>query len=199
MKKYYKLTVPIDSAWGRKTWRSYSPIWLVEFVDGVKNIFRWIPTIYKDKDWDDYYILAMLRKKIEHQREYLVNANRHMDIERDNKDMTLALNLLERMIEEHYATEYIDCVSFNFVPDPTSGDDVYTIEETITESKLDNYLAKYPGGVKRAEKKIKNDKLTMGSLGYKRAVAFHLATENQNKNDRLFWKVMAEKSKRWWD
>lgn len=199
MKQYTKLPIPSDSAWNRKTWRRYTPTWLVEFVDGVKNIFRWMPTIYKDKDWDDFYILAMLRKKIEHQREYLVKANRHMDIERDNRDMTLALNLLERMIAEYYATEYIDCIQFKFVTDPTSGDDMYTLEETITESKLDEYLAKYPLGVKKAEEKIKNDKLVVGSLGYKRAISFHLATENQNKNDRLFWMIMAEKSKRWWD
>lgn len=199
MRQYTKLPIPSDSAWDRKTWRKYTPTWLVEFVDGVKNIFRWMPTIYKDKDWDDFYILAMLRKKIEHQREYLVKANRHMDIERDNKNMTLALNLLERMIDEYYACEYVDCIQFNFVPHPTSGDDMYTIEETITESKLDEYLAKYPLGVKKAEKKIKNDKLVVGSLGYKRAIAFHLATENQLKNDRLFWRIMSEKSKNWWD
>lgn len=193
MKQYTKLPIPSDSAWDRKTWRSYSPNWLVEFVDGVKNIFRWIPTIYKDKDWDDYYILAMLRKKIEHQREYLVKANRHMDIERDNKDMTLALNLLERMIEEYYGTEYIDYMDYNFdfVPLPNNSD-LYTIEDTVTRDNLDEYLAKYP----RMTKKIKKEKPIFQT---NRSIAFYVAIENQRKNDRLFWKIMSEKSKSWWD
>lgn len=191
MKQYTKLPIPSDSAWDRKTWRKYTPIWLVEFVDGVKNIFRWMPTIYKDKDWDDFYILAMLRKKIEYQREYLVKANRHMDIERDNKDMTLALNLLERMIDEHYAGEYVDYLDYDFEFVPVPNSDLYTIDDAITRDDLDKYLAKYP----RMTMKVKKEKPDKTN----RAIAFYVATENQNKNDRLFWKIMAERSKNWWD
>ena len=50
MKRYEKLPIPSDSAWNRKTWRRYTPIWFNVFIEGVHNIFRWIPTIYKDKD-----------------------------------------------------------------------------------------------------------------------------------------------------
>ena len=75
MKVYTKLPMPADSSWGKKTWKYYSPIWFNIFAEGVYNIIRWIPTIYKDKDWDDFYITKLLQVKIEHQREYLVKHN----------------------------------------------------------------------------------------------------------------------------
>jgi hypothetical protein len=52
MKNYEKLIIPKDSTWGRDTlWRSLH--WRIRyFITGVKNIFRWTPTLYKDKDWD---------------------------------------------------------------------------------------------------------------------------------------------------
>ena len=84
MKMYTKLPMPKDSSWGKKTWKYYSPIWFNTFAEGVYNIIRWIPTIYKDKDWDDFYITKLLQVKIEHQREYLVKHNRHENVANDN-------------------------------------------------------------------------------------------------------------------
>ena len=72
MKTYTKLPLPKDSAWDRKTWRSHVHWRIKYFIDGVSNIIRWIPTLYHDRDWDEYFILRMLQKKIEHQRAYLV-------------------------------------------------------------------------------------------------------------------------------
>ncbi len=65
MKFYKPLPIPKDTAWDRKTWRRYVPIWLKEFVDGTTNIIRWVPTLYRDRDWDDFYITKVLQKKIE--------------------------------------------------------------------------------------------------------------------------------------
>jgi hypothetical protein len=40
MKEYKKLVLPKDSAWGRKTWRSYVHWRIKYFLDGVHNIIR---------------------------------------------------------------------------------------------------------------------------------------------------------------
>ena len=98
MKTYNKLPLPKDTAWERKTWRKYIHRKIKYLIDGVHNIIRWIPFLFHDRDWDDYYILKMLQKKIEHQRNYLVNSNRHTRIDEDNYWMTVTLNLLEREI-----------------------------------------------------------------------------------------------------
>jgi hypothetical protein len=42
-----------------------------DFVRGIKNLFRWLPTIWKDRDWDSYYIYEIIRVKLEHQAKYI--------------------------------------------------------------------------------------------------------------------------------
>lgn len=195
VKHYNKLIHPTDSAWERKTWRKYAPIWFIYFWDGIKNIIRWVPTIYRDRDWDDYFITKMLQKKIEHQREYLIYHNRHMGLEVDNRDMTLVLNLIERKHEEYYALEKHDYHEQDMILTPVEGK-TYLSELTFktTWENLDAYLAKYPGSVRRVLKKYPdldpNDK---------EKLSFYVGMYNQEKNDRLFWRIMAERSAGWWD
>ena len=95
MKIYHKLKLPKDSAWGRKTWRSYFHWKIKYFIDGIHNIIRWMPTLYHDRDWDEAFILRILQKKIEHQRAHLVQENRHTSVDNDNFWMTVVLNLIE--------------------------------------------------------------------------------------------------------
>ena len=54
MTKHLPLPIPSDSAWGRPSWRKYTPIWFNEIVTGISNLIKWTPTIYKDRDWDDH-------------------------------------------------------------------------------------------------------------------------------------------------
>jgi hypothetical protein len=115
MKTFEKLTMPEDSAWSRNTlwgrlhWRIRS------FLTGCHNIIKWAPTIFKDRDWDGWYIYNILQKKIEFQRKEIIYANRHTQVDRDNRDMTIALNLIERVKEEYYGGEYLDYYESNFI------------------------------------------------------------------------------------
>ena len=34
------------------------------FVKGVKNLWKWFPVIWKDRDWDDHYIFEVLKFKL---------------------------------------------------------------------------------------------------------------------------------------
>ena len=97
MKIYKELPTPKNTVWNENILFYKLPWRLRYFLTGIKNIFKWIPTIYHDRDWDGDFIYKILQKKIEFQRKELVKNNRHTDINRDNRDMTLALNLLERI------------------------------------------------------------------------------------------------------
>ena len=93
--KYSKIPLPKDTAWERKSWRRFVH-WRIKYViDGVRNIIRWVPVLFHDRDWDDFFITKMLQKKIENQRKYLVENNRHLRIDEDNFWMTMVLNLIE--------------------------------------------------------------------------------------------------------
>ncbi len=145
MKTYKQLPIPKDSAWDRNTlygklhWRIRS------FLTGCKNVIRWSPTIFKDRDWDQWHIYNVLQKKIEFQRQELINANRHTDINRDNRDMTIVLNLIERVNESFYGVEYLDYSESKFRFEPIEGDDeYYTMEQDVISENYDEYIKKIP-------------------------------------------------------
>jgi hypothetical protein len=196
MKNYEKLTIPEDSAWNRKgvsawVWRNLH--WRIRyFVGGIKNIFRWIPTLYKDKDWDEWYILTILQKKIEFQRKEIIYANRHMQVDRDNRDMTIVLNLIERVKEEHYGTEYLDYSDTKLRFEPVGGDrELYSMEQDVISENYDEYLRKYPSSVRKV---LKNK-----SGLDKRDLCFYVAKHNQEKAHNLLFKILKERMRWWWD
>ncbi len=49
------------------------------FITGVKNLWKWFPTIWKDRDWDDYYIWILLEKKLIKQFDTITKYNQYTD------------------------------------------------------------------------------------------------------------------------
>lgn len=197
MRTFDKLEIPEDSAWDRNTlsvriWRILH--WRIRsFLTGCKNVIRWSPTIFKDRDWDGHYILKILQKKIEFQRKELVNANRHTRIESDNRDMTLALNLLERVKEEYYSLECMDYwdseIVFDDVPEKPK---LKSIEVNTTAERYDEYLAKYPSSV-RALTKEHGEELD------KQRLCLMVSNYNHKKANKLLFRVLEERLAFWWD
>ena len=193
MKTYKQLPIPKDSDWDRNTLLSKLHWRIRYFFTGVKNIFKWMPTIYHDRDWDGDFILKILQKKIEFQRKELVSANRHMNIDRDNRDMTLALNLLEKVREEHYQLECMDYwnddISFEDVPNKP---DSKSIEIKTTDERFDDYLNKYPSSVRVVIKKH-------GVIEDKKTLCLEVSYYNHNKANKLLFRILEERLPYWWD
>ena len=193
MKTYKQLPIPEDSAWeritlyGRLHWR------IRNFLTSCHNLIKWFPTIWNDRDWDGHYILKILQKKIEFQRKELVNANRHTRIESDNRDMTLALNLLERVKEEYYSLECMDYwdseIVFDDVPE---NPELKSIEVNTTAERYDEYLSKYPSSV-RALTKEHGEELD------KQRLCLMVSNYNHTKANKLLFRVLEERLAFWWD
>ena len=193
MKTYNQLPIPEDSAWeritlyGRLHWR------IRNFLTSCHNLIKWFPTIWNDRDWDGHYILKILQKKIEFQRKELVNANRHTRIESDNRDMTLALNLLERVKEEYYSLECMDYwdseIVFDDVPE---NPELKSIEVNTTAERYDEYLSKYPSSV-RALTKEHGEELD------KQRLCLMVSYYNHKKANKLLFRILEERLAYWWD
>jgi hypothetical protein len=185
--------VPNDSAWSRDAlWRSLH--WRIRyFITGVKNIFRWAPTLYKDKDWDSWYIYNILQKKIEYQRQEIINANRHTDIDRDNRDMTIALNLLERVKDDYYGVEHIDYneTKIDFVP-VEGNSNLKEMKMTVLSENYDEFLKKYPSSVRKVLKE-------KGNNLDKDVLCVYVARYNQERARKLLFKLLEQKIEKWWD
>ena len=192
MKKYEKLIIPEDSAWDRKSIWGKLPSWLKEFLTGCKNVIKWAPTIFKDRDWDDWHIYNILQKKIEFQRQEIIYANRHTQVDYDNRDMTIALNLIERVKEDYYGIEYLDYSETKFRFEPIEGDnEKYTMEQDVISENYDNYLKKYPSSVRKVSKQTPDLN--------KKDLCFYVAKHNEEKAHDLLHRVLKERMRRWWD
>jgi hypothetical protein len=196
MKTFEKLIIPEDSAWGRKTlsariWR-FSHWRIKSFLTGCKNIIRWSPTIFKDRDWDQWHIYTILQKKIEFQRKEIIYANRHMQVGRDNRDMTIVLNLIERVKEEYYGIEYLDYSETKFRFEPIEGDsEHYTLEQDVISENYVDYLKKYPSSVR----KVLKEKPDLN----KKDLCFWVGKHNEERAHDLLHRVLKERMRNWWD
>jgi hypothetical protein len=192
MKTYKQLPIPKDTAWDRNT--LYGKLhWRITYlIDGIKNIIRWMPTIYHDRDWDQWHIYNVLQKKIEFQRKELINANRHTDINRDNRDMTIVLNLIERVNEDFYGVEYLDYSESKFRFEPIEGDDeYYTMEQDLISENYDEYIKKYQSSVR----KVLKEKPDLN----KKDLCFWVARHNEEKAHDLLHRILKERIRHWWD
>lgn len=194
MKQYRQLPVPNDSAWNRNKWLGYVPTWIKQFLQGLYNIIRWMPTIYRDRHWDHSFLTDLIQKKLEFMRDELVTANRFVGVEAVNKDITLALNLLERIKHSYYELEMYDYIkrAYDFVPTDVTAE-YFTMQDTILEDNLDEYLAKYKRTASKLRKKYKL------KLSQTEKLAFKVSSYNQEKCERIFWKLLNYKLTHWWD
>ena len=196
MKNYKKLIIPKDSVWDRRTIsariRRNIHRRIRYFIGGCKNIIRWIPTLYKDKDWDDWYIFTILQKKIEFQRKEIVHANRHMDVDRDNRDMTIVLNLIERVKEQYYETEYLDYEDSDIIFKPVEDNkNIRSVDIEVLSETYDDFLKKYQSSVREVLKEQPNVN--------KRDLCYYVSQYNQEKAHNLLFKILKERMRWWWD
>ena len=193
MKTYKKLPIPKDSAWDRLTlfdrlhWR------IRYFLTGCRNLIKWAPTIFHDRNWDGNYILKILQKKIEFQRKELVNANRHTRIESDNRDMTIVLNLLERVRHEYYQMECMDYwdseMVFNAVPNKPN---LKSIDVVTKSERFNEFLSKYPSSVRAVVKEH-------GEQDDKNRLCLMVSYYNHEKANKLLFRILEERLAYWWD
>ena len=216
MKTHKQLTVPETSAWDKK---SHSPLllfrraiynkWPHSFLDrnmdkyifdpyyniknGLISLWTWKSVIWKDRHWDDHYILEVLKHKLILQRKELVSANRHTSIPQTNRDITICLNLIERIQEEYYNMEYMDY----FVSDYTWEDYDETGSKQLVIDEIsntaDDYFKIHRSTVKKCLKKDRN------LLFDKKRLAMAVSLENQKKCQALLFRILSERINWWWD
>ena len=200
-KRHYQLPIPDDSAWERRTWRYYTPIWFNEIVRGISNLIKWAPTIYKDRDWDSHHIFEMLKFKLIQQRKEIVGANRHTTVWQTNRDITHCLNLIERIQEETYNLEYFDYIrertwfTENEDNESSSIGVTYTMNSEILDENFAGYFLKYRNQVAKLIKK--DPELALPEN--KKRLALYLGDLNQQRCQTLLFKIMNDKIGHWWD
>jgi hypothetical protein len=75
---------------------------------GIKNIWYWLPVIWKDRNWDSNFIFEIMMHKLKAQSKYIGSRGFHMRSERDAEIMMTCVRLMKLVQEETYSSEYSD-------------------------------------------------------------------------------------------
>jgi hypothetical protein len=107
--------------------------------------------------------------------------------------MTLTLNLLERVRQEHYQVECVDYwnekMEFKDVPDNPN---LKSIEFTPISERFDEYLNKYPSSVRAVIKEH-------GEQEDKKRLCLMVSYYNHRKANKVLFRVLEENVANWWD
>lgn len=69
---------------------------------GIENLFNWIPVVWKDRNWDHYFIYVILRHKLHLMEKQIREYGHHVDKDRDANNIKVCVNLLDRLIADDY-------------------------------------------------------------------------------------------------
>jgi hypothetical protein len=168
-----------------------------DFAKGIKNLWRWFPLIWKDRDWDDYYIWVLLEKKLKNQAKYIRGRGRHLNANRDAERMMTCVRLMERIREDHYQMEYVDYQKskFHFDPVPERPNNKQLRIEEISDN-LEDYFNKYPRTYKKVCRELTIEQKRRSD---KRRIAIYMSRENHDRARKLLFKLMENYIETWWD
>jgi hypothetical protein len=186
-----------DNIWWkiRRWWRWEAKYTYRNTKEGIKNIFRWFPIVWKDRDWDTHYIWEVFKFKLKNQAKYIGNRNIHTSAKRDAEIMTLCVKLMDKIQNEYYSSEYTDFQNseFNFIPIPNSEN--YEMKSKVLHEDFDSYFAKYP----RIHKQVMEMENPPFRNNEKMGIAINIAHINHKRAKKLLFNIMEENIEKWWD
>lgn len=67
---------------------------------GIENLIKWFPIIWNDRDWDWYYLAAMMEFKIRNMAGRFEKWGHYVGYEKDVKNMLECAELLKRLMKD---------------------------------------------------------------------------------------------------
>ena len=162
---------------------------------GFKNLYKWLPIIWKDRDWDDHYIFEVLKFKLKNTADYFEEKQRFVGWESEVKYIRICESLIKKIQDDYYRMEYYDYVEHNIQIVPALDKDTYKLKSTVTKNNLDQYLALYPRTKKQVIASGKYKNYTPEDMG----IALSMGMERHEKARKLLFKIIQERIEAWWD
>ena len=183
-----------DFYWKNLGWR------INQFKKSVKNLIRWFPVIWKDRDWDDHYIWEILKTKLKYQSEYIGSRDIHVDAKYDAERMMWCVRLIDKIQDEFYSGEYMDYHESNYNWLDIEGDSEHKqLDIQEVSENYDEYFAKHKAAVRKV---LANKELQIFELNddnYKQRLAMNLGYYNEKRAQDLLFKILNRDIRGWWD
>jgi hypothetical protein len=165
-----------------------------DFIQGVKNLCKWFPIIWKDRDWDDHFIWQILSFKIQNQAKYIGGRDLHTRAKRDAEIMMTCVRLIEKIKSEEYGMEYMDYCKddFKFVDSDKIGYSELRI--TPISENFDEYFSKR----KTAYRHVMRNGGVFGN-DTKKHIAMDMGRFQHAKAKRILFSLLENNIECWWD
>jgi len=186
-----------------KAWIWLNIQWPIkEFFLRVFNLIRWFPIIWKDKDWDDWYIFNILQTKLKHQAEYIGKKDRHTRAQYDAQRMMTCVRLIDKIKEESYAGEYMEFHDLKFSSTKIENTNSYQMNVTTIRECFNDYFLMYPSDYKRVvvkgEGRLDVSK-AVDETDRKERIASNMSHNRQTRAQRLLFQLLDKHIQGWWD
>lgn len=171
---------------------------LKKFKYGIRNLFIWFPTVWKDRDWDHDFIYDILRFKLKKQSEFFEKYGRHATSKRDAEKMMLVANLIEKLREDYYGSEYLNYydATHEFIKTPDGN--FYEIDSKIERENFEDFFKKYP----IQYKKVKSGEIAFFRRDVERKdsklIAMEISMSNHSRAEKLVFKILSDNISGWW-
>lgn len=165
---------------------------------GISNLYKWFPIVWKDRDWDHDYIYDTLRFKLEKQAKFFDKYGRHMTSKRDAEKMMLVVNLIKKLREDYYGSEYTDYYDATHEFIKTADGNFYEVDSKIERENFEDFFKKYPIQYKKAKS---------GEIAFfgsdidskdSRLIAMEISMSNHNRAEKLIFKILSNNISGWW-
>lgn len=165
-----------------------------DVAQGFKNLWRWFPIIWKDRDWDDHYIFEPLKFKLKNTANYFEKNQRFVGWEKEVKYIRICEKLISRIQNDYYQMEYQDYYDFDMSTVPTE-DGMYQVVFDVKRDNTEQFIKKYPHALREAKKDPKFESyFKEGRNGY-----LAVGVVRHNKARKLLFKILEQRIEHWWD
>ena len=151
---------------------------------GIRNLIRWFPIIWYDRNWDHYFIYRMLRYKLYLMEKHIRTFGHHVDHIRDANKIRTCMLLLDRLIDDIHHD-----MAFKRYHEKWGRPDMHFVDSESCP------------GFKRVEFTHENVKTEEDERLREKEYRFYLDAEDALKKQDLdmLFKLMRKHIESWWD
>lgn len=160
-----------------------------DIIIGVKNLIKWFPIVFKDRDWDSHYIFEVLKFKIKNTSKYIGEADRYVGCERDVEIMNTVVRLIDMVQNETYSMEYMDYETGEF--------SLEKFQEYRNNQDYSKYFEKYPLIYKYVCETPKHKDVLNNDCD--NSIALSMGMINHQRAKKILFKLLNEHIEKWWD
>jgi len=159
----------------------------------IKNVFRWLPIIWKQYDFDYNYSLEVFKFQLQKQAEFLESDRAVTLCAKDKaKRIRTVIKLMDKVYDDEYGMEYQDILKEMYGEDVLEVSFVETGDTTFNDfsgktEKLFSVRYKYETWDNAEEISQIKDEL------------FQMSKEKQNRAHKILWSMIEKDIQTWWD